>query len=407
MKEFELNRIKQIIEEKFNWGPSVDWTNYHFKELKKAIKEATGNTISEETLKRIFGKRKVSTKNYQPQAYTKITLIKFVESIQPSSPLKEVSKHKLTKTWLIAIIAVILLTISVLVYLKRQKTPEFIFICNNPVQLSPFTARFNYDVSDIKDSVFVHTSFWNEVYLSPDNSMINFSYTSPGVYDVILYTRSKVLDKSKILAYSSDWEGGYYPNRADSLYVPFLNQDFYRHDDVFYADPDPLLNEEGVVLKDRYYTSYRLYSPFNKSLDSLSLETSVLNNASTGTMMCYDTGIQLIGDSGIIEFNFTQLNCQSFAGLQVSEKVLSGQDTDLSPLSVEMSNWLNIEVVTENNEFNLYLDDQLIYEQSYEKPLGNLIGIIYYFFGTGQVDDLKVFDQEHDLFYSYDFNSHE
>lgn len=309
---------------------------------------------------------------------------------------------KWRKALFISFAAVVLLPALIFTF-SHPKNPHYSFSCNNSVDFSPFTATFNYDISDIDDSVFVNFGYWKEFYLPPENNLINMFYGVPGVYNVRLYTRRKTLDNVKVVAYSDDWEGGYFPNREDSLYQPFLNQVFYRQDDCFYADPNTLLADEGVVLKDRYYTSYRLFSPFNKSLDSLTLETSVLNNASTGSMMCYDTGLKLVGDSGIIDFNFTQSKCSRFAGLRVSDKVLSGEDTNLSALSVDMSNWLNIKVVNKNKEFFLYLDGQMIYQQKYRKPLGKLIGIIYYFFGTGKIDDLKVFDGEHQLFYHYDF----
>ena len=56
--QFDLEEIKRTIAEKYEWGPSADWTNFHFKELGKDIEAATGNRLSEETLKRIFGTAK-------------------------------------------------------------------------------------------------------------------------------------------------------------------------------------------------------------------------------------------------------------------------------------------------------------------------------------------------------------
>ena len=404
MKEFDLNKIKRLIEEKFNWGPSDDWTNFHFKELRKAIEKETGDSVSEETLKRIFGKRKVTTKNYQPQAFSKLALIKFANSLQQDSPSKQVKKPQLKwKKILILAIVSFLLIIALIVLFKKQKNPEFTFTCNNQAELAPFTATFNYDISEIKDSVFVNFGYWGEFYLSPEKNIINFFYLMPGVFNVRLYTRSKILDTSKVLAYSTDWQGGFYPNRADSLFEPFLDQNFYRHDGFFYADPEPLLSEEGVNLRERNYTAYRYFSPFNKSLDSLSLETRVENNASTGSMLCYDAGLQLIGESGLIDFNFTQSKCSRFAGIRVSEKYLSGEDTDLNSLAVDMSDWLNVKIVNENKEFHLFLDNDEIFKQPYEKPLGKLIGIVIYFSGSGKVDDIKVFDHKNELFYSYHF----
>lgn len=72
MEQFDPNEIKRLIEERFNWGPSDEWTNFHFKELRKAIEEATGDNLSVETLKRIFGKRKSCDKKLPTTGIYKI-----------------------------------------------------------------------------------------------------------------------------------------------------------------------------------------------------------------------------------------------------------------------------------------------------------------------------------------------
>lgn len=406
MNQTEIDKIKALIEGKFRWGAIEEWTNFHFKELKKAIEETTGDNISEETLKRIFGKRKKVSENYQPQAYTRLALLRYADSLQPISTNEDEknTRFKWSTKWIISIAAVIVI-ITLITVLSNKNDQSFSFKCTNPIDVSPFTASFNYDISKIKDSVFVSFGYWKEIYLSPKNHLITTFYRIPGVYTAKFYTRSKLLHSQKIIAYSSDWQGGYYPNRQDSLFEPFVNQSFFRQDNYFYADPKNLLIDEGVDVKKKYYTAYRLFSPFKKSLDNLSLETRVLNNASTGSMLCYDTGLVMVGDSGIVEFNFTQTKCSRYAGLQVSEKKMSGEDTDLSALSIDMSDWLNVKIRNENHVFNLILSDTLIYKQEYKKPLGNLIGVIIYFSGTGRIDDLKLYNENKKLFYSYDFNT--
>jgi hypothetical protein len=408
MEQADLDNIKLLIQEKFRWGDTDEWTNFHFKELKKAIEEATGDNISEETLKRIFGKRKKVSNNYQPQAYTQLALLKYADSLQPLSSHEEDKKPKAKRSirWAISIVGSIVLIIFIVVVIGKQNDQSFSFKCTNPVDISPYTASFNYDISNIEDSVFVNFGFWKENYLSPKNHLITAFYKIPGVYTVRLYTRSKLLGTQEITAYSTDWQGGYFPNRQDSLFEPFINQSFFRQDDYFYAHSDYLFSKERVDLKQKFYTSYRFFSPFNISLDSLSLETRVLNNATTGSMLCYDTGLRLVGDLNTIDFNFTQQKCSRYAGIKVSEKELSGEFADLSALAIDMSDWLNIKVKNEKNVFHLYLSNQLIYKQEYKKPLGKLIGIVVYFSGTGKLDDIKLYDSNQSLFYTYDFNNY-
>lgn len=105
-----------------------------------------------------------------------------------------------------------------------------------------------------------------------------------------------------------------------------------------------------------------------------------------------DIEISLIGDSGVIDFTFTQPKCSRYARLRFSEKQMNGEFDDLSAISVDLSDCLQIKVVTENNHFNLYLADKPTFSGKFKKPLGNLLGVVYSFFGTGKIDYLRLSD---------------
>jgi hypothetical protein len=405
MKPFDLEQIKRAIAEKYHWGPSAEWTNFHFKELSKAIEELTGDRISEETLKRIFGKRKVNSENYQPQAFSQMALQKFAESLEnaPAYPGKKAIGKKIY--WLIGAILVVGAVVLVMMILARplEKKANYQFSCENPVDYYPFTASFSYDVSEIGDSVFTDFGRAQETYLPPERKMINYFYSNTGVYPVRFYTRSRVLDSLKVTALASDWQGGYFPNSSPGLFQPFINQNIYKQPDCFYASPEKL-KSEGVDLNQKYWITYRLFSPFNKSLDSLTLETKVLNNASTGSLVCYDIEITLVGETGTVDFKFTQLKCSRHANLRVSEKYLDGEFDDLSALSVDLSDWLPIKMNTSGGQFTIELDGKPVFSEEYKQPLGNLLGVVFSFFGSGKIDYLELKETSGESFYSSSFS---
>lgn len=405
MEQFDLEKIKRVIAERYNWGSSSEWTNFHFKELSKLIEQATGDRLSEETLKRIFGKRKVNSGNYQPQAFSQMVLMKFTNTFQPHITEKKSLPIKWRKRKSIIVYALIGLIVVIFFIFQLSKPEKYSFSCKNFIDFLPFTATFQYDIRAINDSVFCDFGNNSTRYLPPDNSMINYFYTEAGIYNVHFFTRSRMLDSLRVVVCSKDWQAGYFPNNEPEKFTPFINQEFYRQTNCFYAPPKELISEEKIDLKERYWTSYRYFSPFNRSLDSLTLETSVLNNASTGSYLCYDIGMTLLGDSGIIDFKFTQPKCSRFAKLIFSEKRLNGEFDDLNAMSVDLSDWLQIKMVTENNNFNLYLDNKPTFSGKYEKPLGNLLGIVYSFFGSGKIDYIKLENSNHHLFYENYFSS--
>lgn len=407
---FDLEEIKRIIEKKYGWGPSADWTNFHFKELGRDIEAATGNRLSEETLKRIFGKRKVNSENYQPQAFSQMALMKYAESLKdifaqtghnvPKNPFLTARMRKIS-LWTLGCT---ILIVTILLLNKPSIQPgNYRFSCKNPRDTYPFTAMFEYDVSKINDSVFTDFGCGTETFLPPGKGKINYFYSNTGSYNVQFYTRKKTLDSLTVVAWARDWQAGYFPNSKPEKFVRFMDQSFFRQSDCFYATGESL-KAEDVELSQRYWTEYRYFSPFNKDLDHLSFETRVINNASTGSFSCYDIGIVLQGELGKIDIKFTQPKCSRYARLKLSEKQLDGAYDDLSAFTVDMSDWLQLRMKTENRNFGVYLGDKLIFTERYTKPLGTLLGIRYYFFGSGKIDYIELKDSAEKVFYRNDFN---
>ena len=407
--EFDLEVIKRVIAEKYGWGKPSDWTNFHFKELSKAIETSTGDRLSEETLKRIFGKRKVNTENYNPQTFSQLALIKFVESliITEQSVVKGIHNksfiHRhIEQKLLFLIIASVVLILVILIGNHFRRVEKYQFRCENPRDVFPFTATFKYDISEIKDSVFSDFGNMKETYLPPGKAMINYFYSNPGDYHVRFYTRSRMLDSLRVIAWSRDWQAGAFPNDKPELFQAFNNQTFYRQPNCFYATEEGL-KTEGIDLSLKNWTAYQYFFPFQKSLDRLVLETRILNNASTGSLTCYDIEIKLLGDSGTVDFKFTQPKCSRYASLRVSEKFLDGKYNDLSPFTVDMSDWLRIRMNTGNKNCNIYMNEKLVFTQKYERQMGELLGVVFQFYGSGKIDYLYLKDSSGKSFYLNDF----
>lgn len=407
--QFDLEEIKKVIAEHYGWGSTSDWTNFHFKELSKEIERLTGKRISDETLKRIFGKRKMIGENYNPQAFSQIALLKFVDKIksQDNNSIDNNSEEKLKVRFSGRNMAILAFVFVVLIFGYwiaglMQKSEKGSFKCENPRDGFPYTATFKYDVSEISDSVFADFGNKEESFLPPGKTMINNFYSYPGDFKVKFYTRKRALDSLRVIAWSRDWQAGFFPNSMPELFQYFHDQQFYRQQSCFYASPEGLKNE-GVDIKERNWTAYKYFHPFRKSLDNLSLETRVENNASTGSLTCFDVELILMGDSGSVDLKFTQPKCSRYANLRVSEKYLDGKYNDLSAFTVDMSDWLQIKMTTAENTLRIYLDERLIFTQNYEKEMGLLIGVVCQFFGTGRIDYIDLREPDGKVFYRNDF----
>ncbi|MCG6190139.1 hypothetical protein [Maribellus maritimus] len=404
MKKFDPDKIKRSIIESYNWPVLEEWTNFHFKELSKNIEEKTGDRISDETLKRVFGKRKVSSENYQPQAFTQHALNKYIDSLAKKEPSKSL-KINLPKIYIISFLLILVILLLGLLLTKYSpfQAQAFLFSCENKRDEAPFTATFKYDVSKIKDSVFCSFNHNQETFLPPDKKMVNYFYSEPGIYNVFLYTRAKTLDTISVISWTKEWIAGCFPNNQPELFKPFQNQSFYRLEHFFYSPPEQL-KTQVTNWQANYWTSYRCTYPFEKSLDSLTFQTRVQNNATSGSLSCYDIDIVLTAESGVVNLRFTQLKCSRYATFQVSEKKLDGEFNDLSAFSVDMSDWLDVKVTTKNNYIQIFLAGEVIFESDYVYSLGKLLEIKYSFFGSGKIDSIELKDKQNNTFYSNDFN---
>jgi hypothetical protein len=340
-----------------------------------------------------------------------MALAKFVDSfvmdeptVMPLEQSKPILRKLISKPFKWIVFTIVLLTMLLLFKSYFKSTGVYHFSCDNQQDTYPFTATFRYDISEVDDSVFTDFGNREETYLSPQKRQINHFYSNTGVYWPKFYTRHKVLDSLRITAFATDWQGGFYPNMKPEMFQSFHDQIFYRLSDFFYALPS-LLKNEGADLNLKFWTAYKYFTPFGKSLDNLSLDTRVENNASTGSLTCYDTEIILIGDSGTVDFKFTQPKCSRWASLKVSEKYITGEFNDLSAFTVDMSDWLQISMTTAKGNCTISLDNKPIYTQQYHQPLGNLIGVVYQFYGSGKIDYLHLKDATGDLFYSNEFRS--
>ena len=112
-----------------------------------------------------------------------------------------------------------------------------------------------------------------------------------------------------------------------------------------------------------------------------------------------------MGVSGTIDFQITQSKCERYAKLKLSEKTFDGEFDDLNALTVDMSDWLSVKATTNNGHFTITLGDTVIFSETYSEPMNDLIGIIYYFYGTGKIDDLILKENNGTVFYSNSFTN--
>lgn len=403
----------QMIEQKLNWGASERWTASHFSMLSQEIFTKTGKTVSDSTLKRLFGKKDTS-EHYTPQLYTRNAIAeylgygdwqKLVYEIKLKNHPKNLKSGKKIphRTVLYLSLGITIFTVLIVSVLTQNSDGEKVWLKTaDTARTVPFTAVFQYDVSGIGDSVFIDFGNNTSVPLPKEKHTITEFYKACGVFYPKIFTRKKVLDSIRIENYSRNWQGGYSPNDDCRMYTPFEDSTVYRQNGRLYISPENLKFQEPLFGKG-IYAEYRFMNNFDVSLDSIDFSASVKNSPLEGGKLCYDVEIWLIGSENNCKVRFVEPECFRYGQFKVSEKEYNGRFDDLSALARDVKEWTDVRVHILNSQVNVYYNNSDVLTQSYKESMGKLIGIYFRFFGTGSLREVSVKNYQNTQIYSIHF----
>lgn len=405
-----LEECIRMIERKMDWGPSGNWTAYHFTRLSQEIYTKTGKTVSDSTLKRLFGKKDTS-ENYTPQLYTRDAIAVYLGytdwqhliadlKIQSRKGMPKQKKNRKAIVFKIASvigIAVVLLVINPLntrksAFLKKTDT----------LSLVPYTAVFQYDITGIQDSVFIDFGNNTLIPLPEEKNTITEFYKACGIFYPKILTRKKILDSVKICNFSAGWQGGYSPNDDYRKFIPFEDPSTYIQSHRLYIPPDRMKFSDPVYEKG-IYAEYRYMYNFNLSLDSLKLEAVLKNSPAEGGKLCYDVEIWLLGSEENCRVRFVEPGCYRYGQLKIGEKEYNGRFDDLSSLARDMKTWAEVVIHTGGSQAEIFYNGESILKESYRKSMGKLLGLYFRFYGTGSIKNVILKNTSDQIIYQTNF----
>lgn len=408
-----LKYCLEKIEESLGWKPSAAWKESDFIKLSEIITQKANISISSHTLKRLFGKIKYK-KYYNPQQATKDALAKFLEysdweafvfSIKKEKQVttaKLKSKHKLQKPLVLVIVGVLIVLLGVFLFGNNKNKPLkdtfFKFSLADSVGIVPYTVSVNYNLKDVKfDSTFIDFGFNHPikgnqtVLLDKNEFMRNFTYQIPGQYVIKLKSEGKNVVKKKVLAKSDGWESFFNPEIAIGDY--WLDNKIPKSamlNNLYYAPK--YLDSVGFNTNQVYYLSNRFYNEFNIDGDNFELNAKFKNSEDLGGITCFDFIIRIICENETNNIKLMENGCSQFSGMKIGETVLSGVNKDLSAFKFNLNTWNYLKIKTNNRFAQVYINRNKIFEGSYTKPNGNIVGLEIIFKGSGMLDNLRLKD---------------
>lgn len=415
MSAADLKRLLAIIEEQLDWGDPSAWQGRDFEILNELILEKTKVSLSASTLRRLWGRVEY---NHLPSTTTLDTLARFAgfenwrtfikrnKDTLVLTASKEVISEQLTiqpaptsrpkKGWLFKTVLIVAgaIVVSLLgIYGKRTPAdPKGPILFNTkPVTRSlPNSVIFTYDVkTNPGDSIFIQQSWDPDTRVSVDKTKHQFTsvYYVPGFYHAKLIVNNKIVKERLLMIPTNGWLG---------LIV--------NHPVPVYLDSTEYLRKSGLQVAPSTITKHNIpIEPQPPAVDfcnvgnfepvplkDFSFSSEVRNDLHKGAAACQFMEIILFTDYTPVIVQLSAKGCVSELRLLNGGYFISGKNNDLSGFGTNLSNWVKVGCRSAGNKIQYFVNDKMVYESPRPLYNENIIGVGYFFQGTGSVKGVKL-----------------
>lgn len=408
MSASELKHLLAIIEKQLDWGEATTWQSKDFEILNELILEKTKVSLSASTLRRLWGRVEY---NHLPSGTTLDTLARFAEfenwraftkrssvaEIIPEKEIKRPASQRVKESgWLLKAGLIIAGAVAICllgIYAKRTTSPPNgpYFFTTKPVTRSiPNSVIFTYDVkTNPGDSVFIQQSWDPDTRVSVDKTKHQFTsvYYVPGFYHAKLIVNDKIVKERLLMIPTNGWLG---------LIV--------NHPVPVYLDSNEFLSPEGLQVAPTIITKHNIpLEPQPPAVDfcnvgnfepvplkDFSFSSEVRSDLHGGAAACQFLQIILFTDYTPVIVQLSAKGCVSELRLLNGGYFISGKDNDLSGFGTDLSKWVKVECRSVGNKIQYFVNEKMVYETPRPLYQENIIGIGYFFQGTGSVKAVKL-----------------
>ncbi len=423
-----IEKIKHLVECRLEWVDSKEWKNRDYEYLSELIFGKTKIAISVSTLKRIWHNDRLRT----PHNSTLNALARFLDyenwndfktklknEIKPAVKIEErTMETKLHIPWgwivftLLAVVLILYLTNKGLPRLNKDSSgimnPENIVFTSKKTITSglPNTVVFNYDISGITfDSAFIQQD-WDKRRRKPiskENHYHTSIYYYPGFYSARLVINDQEVKKFPLFITTDGWLAVYKKDFNQEIPVYLKNIDLIKENGLHVSVEDLAMNK--IVNDQDFLIGFYNARDFGEVYcDSFSFETEVKNDPKDGGLTCQYTVITVEGKEGIMTASVSEKGCTSNLFLQFADNYVDGSTHDLSDFGTDLSVWRNVRYKVVNKNAEIYIDNKKIYQIQFNRDIGKIICISYYFYGCGAVRMAKLSDSKGKVVYEEFFD---
>lgn len=402
---FYIEKCRELIEESLAWGNSNDWQNQDFENLSERIFEKTKVSLSNSTLKRIWGKVNY---NSSPNISTLNALAQFIDyenwrafTLNGFQPIdnqiienKSITPKTNYKTyWWIAGGLFLGLLVILSFHYKKEKilTFEQIAFSSQPVTFGvPNTVIFKYDATNSNaDSVFIQQSWDAERRYKVDKNLHKYvsTYYTPGYFKAKLILNDSIVKEHDLLIESNGWLG-----TIDTKPQPiYLSKQAIQRDGFIEICSDNLLRNKVDFDKELLWTSFFNVSKQKRfSTQNFEMEAILQNTFQGKDGACKQSKIILFSTNGIIVLPLSIKGCVGELEMFIGEEKISGKTTNLSAFGVNSDDWTTVKCIIRNQRISISINDKIAYQSNLKQDLGQIVGSRISFLGTGKIKKFEM-----------------
>jgi len=392
-----------------------EWRNSDYIKLSGLLHRKTKVHLSENTLKRIFGKLKTSTR-YYPQKATRDALAQFIgfrdwyefELLHPlnekdtsiDTPIKPeikpaTSKHK-NKTYIYVLLGFSIIMTGIISFLflsGNQSVSNVKLICLNPEGKSPHSAIFKLDVlrnlPDDPSTFIIDFGDAKTKRSASANAVVNHYYETPGRYFPILYHKNTPIDTAYVYLQSKGWDVIATIQYDTTRVYPILKKISTAPD--YHVTTKELLNA-GIDTSKTFFVSFANVRPTAISADNFEFSADIKTSAERPGVRCSQADIVIYGESDSHFLSIIKPECIAWSAYRFSEQFKNGDKTDLRAFGHDLTNSKNVKLQVKNQHVSLLIDNKEVFKTTYHKPIGKLMGFKIMFAGIGSFKNFNLAD---------------
>lgn len=421
---------KQIVQ-KMGGKPISEWRIADYNTLSSQLGKQTKVYLSENTLKRIFGRLK-TPKRYYPQKATRDALAQFVgyrdwqeyEVIHQSFKDKNVEREKETepfattpakilieteaaaepeakvespivsiKSILVVMLSLIIIS-TCLIYVFKDNyvnVDDVSLVCENPVGQVPHTAVFKLSSKKPIDNDENFTiDFMDEGTKTKisNKQIITQFFRNPGVVYVKLLHKGRVIDTTTVFMQTKGWVAN---SGNDTIRAfPIAGLRSLSKDNIYVSTKQ--LDSAGLDVSKPFLVGF---SNIHSSLidgDNFQFSCNLQSEESRPGVQCIETTIIILGEHSRHLITLYKPSCAAFSQYNFSEVVVKGTSTYLGKMGYDFKDGGQVVLKVKNKKVILYIQGKKVLSTNYKKSIGKVMGIKILFNGIGKVSNPKLND---------------